>query len=93
MNIAMSTKIPKNAKVKPGESTEFQLHKSQQTVFSGILYKVFDFTEYRLKKYIKGTDDTQQKLTLVTLLKDYISGHVAVAWKKGHPIWIKVSKA
>ena len=89
----MSTKIPKNTRIKPGESTEFQLHKSQQTIFSGILNRIVDFTEHRLRRYIETVKDTQQKLTLIALLQDYITGNVAVAWKRGQPIWIKVSKA
>jgi hypothetical protein len=92
MNIAMATKIPKKAKMKPGESTDFQLHKSQLTIFSGILHMVFDYTEHKLRKHINIVKDEQQKLTLRELLKDYITGNVAVAWKKGQPIWIKVSK-
>jgi hypothetical protein len=93
MNIAMATKMPKKTKMKPGESTDFQLHKSQLTIFSGILHIVVDFTEYKLRKHINIVKDEQQKLTLKELLKDYITGNVAVAWKKGQPIWIKVSKA
>jgi len=78
--------------MKPGESTDFQLHKSQLTIFSGILHLVFDYTEHKLRKVINIVKDEQQKLTLRELLKDYITGNVAVAWKKGQPIWIKVSK-
>ena len=89
----MATNIPKNISIKPGECTEFQLHKSQQTAFNGILKKVCDYSEHRLMRYIDKTTDAQQKLVLVALLSDYISGHVALAWKRGHPIWIKVTKA
>jgi hypothetical protein len=41
----MSGKPPKNTKIKYGECTEFQMHKSQQMAFSGIMHRVFDFTE------------------------------------------------
>lgn len=88
----MATKMPKKTKMKPGESTDFQLHKSQLTIFSGILHRVFDYTEHKLRKHINVVKDEQQKLTLRELLRDYITGNVAVAWKKGQPIWIKVSK-
>lgn len=88
----MATKMPKKTKMKPGESTDFQLHKSQLTIFSGILHRVFDYTEHKLRKHISTVKDEQQKLTLRELLRDYITGNVAVAWKKGQPIWIKVSK-
>lgn len=95
MNIAaMATNIPKTISIKPGDcTTEFQLHKSQQTVFAGILKKIHDYSEYRLIKYIETIKDAQQKLVLVALLHDYVNGHVAIAWKRGQPIWVKVTKA
>jgi hypothetical protein len=93
MNIAMSTRFPKNTKIKPGECTEFQMHKSQHTAFTGIMHLVIDFTEHRLARYIEKIKDAQQKLILVALLQDYKIGNVAIAWKKGQPVWIKVSKA
>jgi len=93
MNGAMSTNIPRTVSVKMGECTEFQLHKSQQTIFHGILRKVLDYSEYRLIRYINLVKDPQQKLVLVALLQDYIDGNVALAWKRGQPIWIKVTKA
>jgi hypothetical protein len=89
----MATKTPRNGKTKLGECTEFQLHKSQQTAFAGIMNKILDYSEYKLIKYIDTVKDAQQKLVLVALLHDYIAGHVAIAWKKGQPVWIKVSKA
>lgn len=92
MHRAMSTQAPKNIPVKPGECTEFQLHKSQQTIFHGILKKVHDYSECKLTRYIDRVKDGQQKLVLIALLHDYIAGHVAIAWKKGQPIWIKVTK-
>jgi hypothetical protein len=93
MNIAMSTRFPTNAKIKPGECTEFQMHKSQQMAFAGLMHLVIDFTEHKLRRHIEKVKDAQQKLTLVALLNDYIIGSVAVAWKRGQPIWIRVSKA
>lgn len=92
MNGAMATNIPKNIVVKPGECTEFQLHKSQQTIFGGIQKKIYDYSEHRLIRHIESTKDQQQKLVLIALLSDYISGHVALAWKRGLPVWIKVIK-
>jgi len=92
MNEAMSTNIQKSAPIKMGECTEFQLHKSQQTIFHGILKKVYDYSEKRLIRYIDTANDAQQKMTLIALLKDYIDGNVAIAWKKGQPVWIKITK-
>ena len=93
MNGAMSTKIPKTLPMKLGECTEFQLHKSQQTIFHGILKKVLDYSEYRLLRHIETVKDQQQRLVLIALLHDYINGDVALAWKKGQPVWVKVTKA
>lgn len=89
----MSINFPKNTPMKLGDCTEFQLHKSQQTIFHGILKKIFDYSEKRLIRYINTVKDVQQKLILVALLQDYIDGHVAIAWKRGQPIWVKVIKA
>lgn len=93
MNGAMATNIPKNVSVKPGECTDFQLHKSQQTIFGGIQKKVYDYSEHRLIRHIDKINDAQQKLILIALLSDYVSGHVAIAWKRGLPVWIKVIKS
>lgn len=89
---SMATNIPKNTPVKHGECTEFQLHKSQQTIFNNILRNICDFSEHKLIRYIDTVTDQQQKLVLVALLHDYKAGHVAIAWKRGQPIWIKVTK-
>ena len=89
----MSINILSNVTSKLGNHTTFQLHKSQQTIFHGILKKIFDYSEYKLLKCIEIAKDEQQKLVLIVLLKDYINGHVAMAWKSGQPIWIKVTKA
>jgi hypothetical protein len=89
----MATKIPRSNKTKLGECTEFQLHKSQQTAFTGVMSKILDYSEYKLIKHIDTVKDAQQKLVLVALLHDYIAGHVAIAWKRGQPVWIKVGKA
>ena len=89
----MATKTPRSSKTKLGECTEFQLHKSQQTAFTGVMSKILDYSEYKLIKYIDTVKDAQQKLVLVALLHDYIAGHVAIAWKRGQPVWIKVGKA
>ncbi len=89
----MSINFPQNTPMKLGDCTEFQLHKSQQTIFHGILKKIFDYSEKRLIRYINTVKDVQQKLILVALLQDYIDGHVAIAWKRGQPIWVKVTKA
>lgn len=77
---------------RPGEAhTEFQLHKSQLLSGAG-KRNVFDYTEFRLKKYIEQVTDLQQKETLSKILRDYRHGRVAVAWKSGKPVWLGVTK-
>lgn len=80
------------AKTKPGECTSFQLHKSQQTIFSGVLDDVLDFTEHKLAKHIETIDDPIEIQKLNNLLQDYLSGKVAVAWNKGEPVSINIVK-
>lgn len=88
----MAKNVPNKVAINPGECTEFQLHKSQLTIFQGILHKIHDYTEHRLIRNINHARDEQQRLMLVALLHDYIEGEAAVAWKRGKPIWIRVTK-
>ena len=83
--------IPKKTLSKSNESTAFQLHKSQYA-FPQFLSKIIDYSEHKLKRYAVDIKDHQQKLVLAKLLEDYLVGKVAIAWKRGQPIWIKVSK-
>lgn len=71
-------------------TTEFQLHKSQLTVSS--VKRIIDYTEFKLKLFIKTVTDMQQKETLIKVLESYKRGLVAVAWKSGKPVWINVTK-
>jgi hypothetical protein len=92
MGAMKSPRKAKPAKTKPGECTSFQLHKSQQTIFSGIIHDVFDFTEHKLIKYIDGINEPQEIEKLNLLLQDYLGGKVAVAWNKGEPVSIPIVK-
>lgn len=74
------------------DNTAYQLHKSQMTIFSGIMHKVIDFTEHKLRQYAESVDDQQQKLVLIDLIKKYKTGQVAIAWRAGRPIWLPVTK-
>jgi hypothetical protein len=87
----MATRNTQGPGRKPGEAcTDFQLHKSQILGSSG--RNLFDYTEFRLRKYITQITDEQQKTTLTNILDQYKKGQVAVAWKGGKPIWITVTK-
>lgn len=88
---SMATRSPQGPPKKPGEvCTEFQLHKSQ--ILTVDKRNLFDYTEFRLIKYISQVRDEQQKTTLEEILLKYRKGQVAVAWKSGKPIWILVTK-
>ena len=64
-------------------STEYQVHSANTTG---------DFTEKRLNEMIKNASTGQQKMLLEALLHDYLLGVVAVAWKSGAPVYIRVTK-
>lgn len=89
----MATRSTADAKTPLNEcQTDYVLHKSQQTLFTGIQKKVIDFTEHKLLKYAHVTQDAQQKLVLMVMVSDYVSGKIAVAWANGRPIYIRVTK-
>lgn len=88
---SMATRNTQGPGRRPGEvCTDFQLHKSQ--ILSSEKKNLFDYTEFRLKKYISQITDEQQKTTLTNILDLYKKGQVAVAWKSGKPVWITVTK-
>jgi hypothetical protein len=87
----MATRSPQTPGRKPGEvCTDFQLHKSQ--IPGSDKRNLFDYTEFRLNRYILQVTDEQQKTTLVNVLENYKKGKVAVAWKAGKPVWISITK-
>jgi len=87
---AMATRTPQGPGLSPGEScTAFQLYKTQLS--NEVRKNLFDYTEYRLRRYISQLKDDQKK-ALLKVLKDYKQGLVAIAWKSGKPVWISVTK-
>jgi hypothetical protein len=91
MKTTMSQKILRISD--SSNTTDFVLHKSQQTQFNSILKEIIDFTEHKLQWYADNKATTRsEKLVILALLKDYVEGHVAVAWKNGSPVYIKVTK-
>jgi hypothetical protein len=71
-------------------TTEFQLHKSQN--YLSLFKNVRDYSQYKLAAYINNVCDLKQKLALNIVLEQYKLGLVAVAWRLGKPVWLKVSK-
>lgn len=84
----ISEMATRNVAGMPGRAekgTEFQLHAGSQG-------NLIDFTEQKLLRYAEKSKDPQQRLTLMALIADYRNGHVAVAWRRGMPVYFRVTK-
>jgi hypothetical protein len=87
MRTAMATRNAAGLPGRPDRCTEFQLHGEKNG------RNVVDFTEQKLLRYAAKATDPQQKLVLLAMLNDYREGHIAVAWRHGQPLYVKVTKA
>lgn len=87
---SMATRVPPGTSA--ADTTDFVLHKSQQTRFNDILDKIIDYTEKRLLRYAEKTKDAQQRVAIMALALDYKAGRVAVAWRRGDPVYVYVTK-
>jgi hypothetical protein len=87
--VKMATRIPSNGQE---HSTEFQLHKSHVPEFDQIRDKIIDFTEHRLARFINEITDVQQRGALLELIGKYRLGQAAIAWRRGRPIFVNVSR-
>ena len=85
----MTSKLSKDSKLLVAGQTDFALHKSQSTFKHS---NVIDFTERRLMKMSLTITDAQQRLVLMAMLSDYIHGLLAIAWKRGLPTYVRVTK-
>lgn len=82
--------VAKKLPGKPEHSTEFGLHVSHCT---NALQRVIDLSERKLLILIRTCRDADRKLALLSLLADYKSGKVAIAWEKGNrPIYVVVTR-
>lgn len=88
----MATRNPTNVGVSRDDCTEFQMHKTQHPQFDEARKKLIDFTEHKLIRFLDKTKDAQQRAVLVGVIDRYRKGDVAVAWKKGHPIYVETTK-
>lgn len=88
MKATMATRNVSNAML---NCTAYVLHKSQQSIFDGIQRSIIDFSEHKLKRYIKSVSDPQKKHVLSKLLDDYKDGEVVIGWLEGRPQWLKVT--
>jgi len=86
LRVDMATRNAANLPERKERCTEFQLHEATG------LRNVVDFTERKLLRYASKTHDQQQKLVLMAMIEDYKSGNIAVAWRRGQPVYIRVTK-
>lgn len=68
------------------------MHISQQSFTPEKRRGLIDYTQRKLEKYVETIDDAQQKMVLYALLHDYVKGDVAIAWKRGQPVYVKITK-
>lgn len=71
------------------ECTEFMLHVKFRFAQNKEIEKIIDYAEHRLKHLVRGLVGVQ-KLLLITMLDDYVSGNIACAWHKGKPVYVSV---
>lgn len=88
MRSNMATRNPSETRIPLSECTEFQVHVSQRTTTAGII----DYSERKLVRLHKVTHDSVKQLSLAALIEDYRAGLVALAWWRGEPVSIKVTK-
>lgn len=91
MKTAMATRNPTNVKGLLTTQTDFVLHKVHRLELEE-QKNVVDYTEYRLLRYAAAVKDAQQRQQLYVLISDYRAGLVAIAWAKGQPVYVKVTK-
>ena len=92
MNFKMATKSNSSVDLLIGTSTDFVMHVLQTQPKKTHKCIIIDFTEKKLVKYALSIKDAQQQLVIMALVKDYVDGFVAVAWKSGKPVPIRVVK-
>ena len=86
LRVDMATRNAANLPERKERCTEFQLHEGATP------RNVVDFTEKKLLRYANKTSDQQQKLVLMAMIDDYKKGNIAVAWRRGQPVYIRVTK-
>ena len=82
----MTTQGVKRPPRRHNRCTEFQLYRGE-----ALPANVIDLTERRLVHLAAAATDAQQKLVLMALIVDYRAGHVAVAWRGGRPVPLRVA--
>jgi hypothetical protein len=81
----LATKMTQDASLK--ECTSFVMHRSLHAMNAA---NVIDYSEQRLLRLAKSARDEQQRLVVMTLLHDYKNGDIAIGWRAGNPVFIRV---
>ena len=87
LRVDMATRNAANLPGRPDKCTDFQLHMGKRYGKN-----VVDFTERKLLGYALRTKDPQQQLMLMAMVEDYCKGNIAIAWKAGKPVFMRVTK-
>lgn len=83
------TKIRKGISLK-NEHTEFTMHVSQRVLYRS--NSLFDFNEFKLRTYAENHKDPSISAEIFKLIELYKSGLVAIAWRDGEPIYVKITR-
>lgn len=85
MNFSMATRKTNQSEYNLIENTtEFQLFNVKKNSF--------DLSVKRLKKLIVDSTTQARFSSLVTLLDNYISSKIAIAWRSGEPVFVYIVK-
>lgn len=66
------------------------MHISQRV--SGRSNSLFDFNEQKLKHYAEEQPDSHLRDEVYKLIDLYKVGAIAIAWRAGEPIYIKITR-
>ena len=84
LGIYVATRRVEDAPDRVDRCTEFQIH-------VGRCDNVVDFTEFKLLRYSASLADAQQKLIVAALIIDYRTGNIAIAWRRGKPVPLRIT--
>lgn len=85
----MATRGAEDVRATLEPTTEFNVHVSQRT---NCHVKPIDFTEERIRWMYDLEQNQQRRYELTALLVDYKAGFIAVAWRSGEPVFLRVTK-
>lgn len=85
----MATRGVEGARAGLETSTEFHVHISQRMNSKD---RPIDFTEQRIKWMYDLERDPQKKLILTAALVDYKVGAIAISWRSGELVYLRVTK-